>query len=124
MMDNSILNSVKSKLGVEPEYDVFDSDLIDYINSVFNTLTRLGVGPKNGFYIVDEDASWEDYECNVGLGSVKAYMYCKVRMLFDPPTNGTLIDAINKQIAEFEWTLNVEAENNSYTDEEEDIFDE
>lgn len=120
MMDNSILNSIKSKLGVESEYDVFDSDIIDYVNSVFNTLTRLGVGPKSGFYIVDEDATWEDYDCNIAIPQIKAYMYCKVRMLFDPPTNGTLVDALNKQIAEFEWTMNIEAENNEYSNAKED----
>lgn len=122
-MDSSILNSIKTKLGIEPDYDVFDSDIIDYINSTFDSLKRLGVGPEEGFYVIDATDVWDDYKCQVGIGSVKAYMYCKVRMLFDPPTNGTLIDAINKQIAEFEWTLNVEAENNDYNVGKEDDSD-
>lgn len=48
-MDDSILNTIKKQLGITEDYTVFDSDLIVHINSVFLTLSQLGVGPDEGF---------------------------------------------------------------------------
>ena len=44
-MDDSILDSIKKILGMPPEYDAFDTDLVIHINSVFGILAQLGVGP-------------------------------------------------------------------------------
>jgi hypothetical protein len=41
---------------------------------------------------------------------VKSYVSMKVRLMFDPPTTGTLTDAINKQISELEWRMNFNSE--------------
>ena len=49
----SILTSIKKLLGIAEEYTQFDSDIIMHINSVFTTLTQLGVGPSEGFFIED-----------------------------------------------------------------------
>ena len=38
---------------------------------------------------------------------VKTYIYMKVRLIFDPPTISSVIDAYKNQIAELEWRLNV-----------------
>ena len=54
----SILNSIKKLLGISEDYDYFDSDIIMHINSVFATLTQLGVGPEKGFSINDESEKW------------------------------------------------------------------
>ena len=107
----SILNSVKKMLGLDAEYDAFDTEIIIHINSVFMILQQLGVGPETGFAISDDTAVWTDFiEDDVYLALVKSYMYLKVRMLFDPPQNSALLEAMNSQIAEFEWRLNVNAE--------------
>lgn len=104
----SILNSVKKQLGIAAEYDHFDPDIIMHINSVFMILNQLGVGPANGFYIEDDVTAWSDYlEDPTQLQMIKTYMGHKVRMLFDPPSNGTIANAINQTIAEFEWRLNI-----------------
>ena len=34
-MEDSILNDIKKLLGLDDEYDVFDTDIIIHINSVF-----------------------------------------------------------------------------------------
>lgn len=105
----SILTSIKKLLGITEEYTHFDADLIMHINSVFTILTQLGVGPKEGFRIEDEIATWNDFlqTESVLLDSVKSYMHLKVKLLFDPPLSGTVMEAYNRMISEFEWRLNV-----------------
>lgn len=107
----SILTSIKKLLGIAEEYTQFDADLIMHINSVFSILTQLGVGPSNGFSIEDDSATWDEFipeGQNVEL--VKSYIHLKVKLLFDPPLTSAVIEAMNKNIGEFEWRLNVAAE--------------
>lgn len=108
----SILTSIKKLLGITEEYTHFDADLIMHINSVFTILTQLGVGPKEGFRIEDELATWNDFlqTDSVLFDSVKSYMHLKVKLLFDPPLSGTVMEAYNRMISEFEWRLNVTAD--------------
>ena len=107
----SILQSVKKMLGIIPDYTNFDDDIIMHINSVFMILQQLGVGPKEGFAISDEFTVWIDYISDpVKLQIVKSYMALRVRLLFDPPTSSAHMESIKQQIAEFEWRMNVAAE--------------
>lgn len=108
----SILTSIKKLLGIASDDEAFDADIIMHINSVFINLKQLGVGPSEGFYITDDTEIWSDFlkENQVKLQAVKSYMYCKVKLLFDPPTSTALTESFNRQINEFEWRLNVEAE--------------
>ena len=104
----SILDSTKKLLGLDPEDDAFDIDVIMHINSVFSTLNQLGLGPVSGFSIEDKEATWEDYIGAVpNINSVKTYMYQKLRLIFDPPQNSFLLTAIEKQILEYEVRLNM-----------------
>ena len=107
----SILTSIKKLLGIAEEHTQFDADLIMHIHSVFSILTQLGVGPSNGFSIEDDSATWDEFipeGQNVEL--VKSYIHLKVKLLFDPPLTSAVIEAMNKNIGEFEWRLNVAAE--------------
>lgn len=107
-MDDSILNSVKKILGIAPDYDAFDTDVIVHINSVFSTLNQLGLGPDEGFMIEDDSAVWEDFLLgDLRLNTVKTYTYLRVRVLFDPPTTGFTLTALQEQIKELEWRLNI-----------------
>ena len=109
-MDN-ILSSIKKLLGIPTEETAFDSDIIMHINSVFMILNQLGIGPTNGFTISDDYALWSDFiPDGQNLELVKSYMYMKVRLLFDPPTNSSVLTSMEKTINEFEWRLNVQAE--------------
>ena len=104
----SILISIKKLLGIEEEYTQFDNDIIMHINSVFLNLTQLGVGPAEGFLIEDDTATWEDFIGDSNqLQAVKSYMYLKVKLLFDPPLSSSVIESMNRMIAELEWRLNV-----------------
>lgn len=112
MEDGSILTTIKKLLGINEEYKVYDTDIIVYINGVFFTLNQLGVGPVEGFSIADETSTWREFIPDRGdLEAIKTYIYLKVRLVFDPPQMGYLVDAITKQCAELEWRLNVQIEN-------------
>ena len=106
----SILTSIKKMLGIDEEYTHFDADIIMHINSVLMILTQLGVGPAEGFMIEDDTSTWVDFipEANaVQLHAVKSYIFMKVKLIFDPPLSSAVIESYNRQIAEFEWRLNV-----------------
>lgn len=114
---DSILTSVKKMLGIAEDYEHFDPELIMHINSVFMILSQLGVGEKPAFTIEDKKSDWSEYlPTGSNLELVKSYMYLKVRMLFDPPTSSAAIDAMNHQISEFEWRLNVEVDPENQND--------
>jgi hypothetical protein len=110
-VENSILNSTKKVLGLEPTYIVFDQDVIMHINAAFSILQQLGVGPVEGFMIQDDTAVWDDFILIEGSepskSLVKTYVQLKARMLFDPPTTSFLLEAMTNQIKEYEWRLNV-----------------
>ena len=110
----TILEDVKKMIGPSEIYDHFDADLIIHINSVFNILQQMGVGPEEGFSITkDGKETWDDYidgmENKNIFQMVKSYMYLKVRMQFDPPT-GSVLTYFQEQIKEYEWRLNVASE--------------
>ncbi len=105
-MENSILNTTKKILGIEPVYTPFDVDIITHINAVFSVFTQLGVGPEEGFFITSETELWEEFQVpEIQLNLVKTYMYLRVRLLFDPPGTSYLIEAMNNQVREYEWRL-------------------
>lgn len=107
-MDSSILTSIKKLLGLSEEDTSFDQDIIMHINTVLNILAQLGVGPANGFSIEDDGTIWSDYLGETtNLELIKSYIYMKVRLMFDPPTSSILADAMNKNISELEWRINV-----------------
>lgn len=111
-MDESILNTIKKMLGIEQDYDVFDSDIIVFINSALFILTQHGVGPSDGLSISDSTSKWSDFlQDSTNLNAVQSYVYMRVRVAFDPPTSSFVLDSLNKQIAELEWRLNVQVEN-------------
>jgi len=115
-MAQSILNSTKKILGVDPDDTSFDLDIITHINSEFSTLTDLGVGPEAGF-IIDEFTEWESYlEDQIVLSRVKIAVYLRVRLLFDPPTVGFLLEAVKAQLQEAEWRLSTNREATAWVD--------
>lgn len=105
----SILTSIKKLLGIAEEYEHFDADIIMHINSAFSVLTQLGVGPEEGFRIEDARAEWSDFLHNdPRLEMVRTYVYLKVKQTFDSnSSSAAVIEAINRQIQELEWRINV-----------------
>lgn len=118
---DSILLTVKKMLGIAEEYHAFDIDLIVNINSVFLTLNQLAVGPETPFQIGSEVETWADFlgDQKDDVVGVATYVYLKTRLLFDPPTNSFLVSAMQDQVAELEWRLNLQAEGGGESGENE-----
>lgn len=109
-MNGSILDSIKKNLGIVPEYTAFDDQIILDINAAFSTLHQLGFGPDEGFEITGIDEFWSDIIEEPRFNFIKSYVCMKVRVMFDPPTSSYALDALNKQIAEYEWRIKSEIE--------------
>lgn len=109
-MEESILQTIKQLVGVNPDSDDFDLDLIIHINSVFATLNQLGVGPKDGFEITGSDEVWSSFTDNKKLAGIKSYMAMKVKLMFDPPQNGSVIESYKELIREFEFRAHIEGD--------------
>ena len=103
----SILTSIKKMCGILDDDNSFDEELIIYINTVFGTLTQLGVGPKTGFSINGPFDVWTAFldSGNLNFELIKSYIYLKVRMMFDLPQNSFLVNALEQQIKELEWRI-------------------
>lgn len=110
-MDSVILSDIKNLLGIK-EITAFDNDLIMHINSVFMILKELGVGPTTGFAINDGFETWSDFlgDDFYKIEAVRSYVFLKVKLIFDPPSSGTVMQSIKELIAELEWRLNVEVD--------------
>lgn len=120
-MSTSILQDVKKALGLPASVTAFDPDITLYINAVFSTLSELGVGPVGGFMIVDGTETWDTFlGADPLLNSAKVYVILRVRVLHDPPTAPALMNAIDSQIKELEWRLNVHMEETIYVDPDPD----
>lgn len=110
-MDYSILDTIKQLLGIQSDYTAFDTDIIVHINSAFMALNQLGVGPTECFSIDGSGENWAEFvDKSIDLEAVKTYIYLKVRTIFDPPSSSVVMEAMNKNISELEWRLNVQVE--------------
>lgn len=124
MESPSILVSTKAALGITPEQHAFDSMIVMYINSVLSTLEQIGVGPDGGLMITGETQLWSDLiGTDNRLNMVKSYMYLRVRKLYDPPEIGFVLTAMDNEIKETEWRLNVAVESNLTTVPDDALLD-
>lgn len=106
--EDSILTSIKKLLGPAEEYEHFDQDIIMHINGCFVELQQLGVGPEEGFYIIDKDSIWYDFDDDeILLNAIKPYIYLKVKLAFDPPSSASVMASFERIIDKFEWRINM-----------------
>lgn len=118
-MNDSIFTTIKSLLDIHDDDDSFDADILTFINTAFYSLRQIGVGPRNGFVIDGPDQTWSDFSEDQSLISeVKTYIQQKVRLLFDPPNNSFLVSAIQDNIKELEFRLNIDGEGAFNTEQE------
>lgn len=119
-MEESILTSIKKLLMIPDSDESFDLDISTHINTAFMTLNQLGVGPNKTFSIKDKTATWNSFfEDREDLEGVKTYVFLKVRMIFDPPSSSSVMEAYKSQIDELEWRLNLNAETEEEVEENE-----
>lgn len=97
----SILMSIKKLLGLRTTTAASIPTLSSTaLNSAFSTLTQLGVGPKDGFFLPGQNRHlvWKFIGDRKDSEFVKMCVYLKVRLVFDPPQSGTHVDAITKRV--------------------------
>ena len=118
----SILNSVKTFIGISEEDTHFDDDIMITINSMFARLKQFGVGPEETFRVVDDKSVWMDFiDDDFDYSEVKTYIQLKTKLIFDPPANSNILKAYQEEVKEIEWRLSVIASNkNLEVKEEED----
>lgn len=105
----TILESVKKMLSIDSEVTEFDIDIIAKINSAFFSIYQLGVGPSTPFRI-NTTTTWDELETSIPKDVVLEYLYLKTRLVFDPPTIASVIDAYKSSISELEFRMNVEVD--------------
>lgn len=115
-MEDSILLTIKEMLGLSKEYPAFNTDVIRNVNGSLFILMQNGVGPKTGFRITGETETWQDF---IGdrkdLDAVVNYVYLKARIVFDPPTNASVLQALKEEAKEYESRLNTQVEFGPYS---------
>lgn len=109
--DDSILRTIKKMLGLDIDYEAFDTDIIVLINSALMTLQQLGVGRKNGFVVTGLTQMWSDFlPSDTMLEGVKHYIMLRVKMVFDPPQSSYVMETMKQEKEELEWRLREQAE--------------
>ena len=107
----SILISIRDRLGPSETYTHFDADLISEINNAFAVLYQLGVGPAKGFEISDDLATWNEFTENVIVQNMtREYIYLSTKLTFDPPENSSLLQSMKQRKDELEWRLRTAVE--------------
>ena len=108
-MTTSILEDTKKVLGIDSDAPEFDTDIVMHVNTAFFQLMQLGVGPRTGFTIADEMATWDDFfQGRKDLEAVKSYIFVVVRLVFDRPETSYGIQALEKMRDEWSWRLEMQ----------------
>lgn len=106
-MQDTILTTIKLMLGLDPNYNPFDTEVVVHINSALNVLYQLGL--SNHPLVINQSTTWGDlFGSRTDLEAVKTWIYLKVKILFDPPTSATVLEAFQREVKELEWRINVE----------------
>ena len=121
-MNDNILNSVKKMCNVAEDDPSFDQDLILYINSALMTIMQEWHGMDQAFRVEDGAETWDDLLGeDTNFEGVKELVGLKVRLVFDPPSNSSVMQALKDEIQNLEWRLyiwkDMDRLNNVDTDE-------
>lgn len=101
----SILKTIRRMMGPDEDYEYFDQDLIIHINAAFSRLCQNGVGPSIPFKIHGVDEVWTDFIDDGHQEEIKQYVYLSVKIIFDPPSSSSVMNAYKEQIEKLEWLL-------------------
>lgn len=105
---DSILDSVKRLLGIDPYNTDFDTNIILFINSALASLVQMGIGPEDGYSITSNSETWSDFlgeDKGSKMSFITNYIYSKVKLAFDPPANTNAYNALKEIGNEAEFRL-------------------
>lgn len=120
--NDSILLTIKKLIGIDETTTAFDTDIITAINTTLFTLQQIGIGSPDAFVVSGVEDTWKDIiGGSNNFEAIKTYIYLKVRLIFDPPSNSFLQTSIENQIRELEWRLCFQSEFESNVHFEDDL---
>lgn len=105
-MAKSILEDVKQHLGVDPSYTEFDDELRNMINVAMAETAQVGgsiTHPHNNTGSLGSEPK---------ASLCMAYIYCRVKLMFDPPQNGYYTTHLETRAKELLWRISVQADGN------------
>ena len=110
-VDSSILNAIKSMLGVDAEYDPYDTELVNYINSAIGQLSQLG-GCSPTFRITGTTETWADLlgDREDLFGLCQDYIHLLVKQVWDPTASSTIKDTMQEKLKELTYRIILQAE--------------
>lgn len=113
-MEDSILKSTKTNLGVDEANTAFDAEILTGINTAFSTLIQLGLGPAEGFTVDGDEEIWDDFtDGDERFNAVRTYVQLQVKLLFDTTgMSSYALAAFERQLEELKWRLNDIRESN------------
>jgi len=108
---DSILITIRSMLGIQQDFDGFDTAIMAGINSAIFSLSQIGIGPVGGFSITGIEEEWDTlYDSVTNLEALKMCIHLKTKLNFDPPGTGYLVQSMTAQILELESRLMMEVD--------------
>lgn len=106
-MDGSILDTVRKLIGSGCLDHYFDEDICIAINSVLMEANSMGLVNED-FAISDSSKKWSDILLRpdqINLRALISWTALRVRLLFDPPTSGTLLNSMKDEVQRLEWYI-------------------
>lgn len=98
----TILEDTKKALGIMPNYDAFDDQLLMHINTCRMDLVQLGAKCDVS---IDRATRWDAFAEIDDEAAIKSYIAMKVRLIFDPPANSFVVTSYQKLIEEAAWRI-------------------
>lgn len=106
-VNESVLNTIKKCLDIDPNNKDFDTDILLHINSVLTIMKRLGIIPKTSKRISDDSVTWSQFipDDSLDVEDIKDYIFLRVKLIFDPPQNQKHTDVLIDTYKEIEFGL-------------------
>lgn len=107
-LQDSVLKTIKTMIGVAEDDDSFDQFIMVLINNELFKLRQIGVVTEQTI-VEDRTVDWSEIIDDEGLfDPIKTYIYCNVKLAFDPPQNSTMLQTLKDIAKEAEWRLYTE----------------
>jgi len=107
----TILQDIKTGVGVGVDNLGFDSEILLHINSVASGLTQLGV-TQFGSTEIDSGTEWPVFTNQVTGSLIKHYMVMKVKQTFDPQPSETIAKIFETSLTRVEGRIAHEVSQN------------
>ena len=106
-VNESVLNTIKKCLDIDPDNKDFDIDILLHINSVLTIMKRLGIIPKTSKRISEDSVTWSQFipDDSLDVEDIKDYIFLRVKLIFDPPQNQKHTDVLIDTYKEIEFGL-------------------